>query len=96
MRGLNGKVGIIAGGDSAIRKAVEFAEDSKTEGWQDLEEHKVNDSISVFTVGKFNTFEDAEKRQNELIASGIDEAFGVNDEYIPEVGVDIVLYCCGA
>ncbi len=56
---------------------------------EDLVEHKVNDSISVFTVGKFKSFEEAELRQNELIASGIDEAFGVNDEYIPEVGVDI-------
>ena len=26
-------IGIIAGGDSAIRKSVEFAEDSKTQGW---------------------------------------------------------------
>lgn len=56
---------------------------------EDLVEHKVNDSISVFTVGSFKSFEEAEQRQNELIASGIDEAFGVNDEYIPEVGVDI-------
>ena len=26
-------VGIIAGGDSAIRKAVEFAEDDENQGW---------------------------------------------------------------
>ncbi len=31
-------VGLIAGGDSAIRKAVEFAEDSAGLGWKDLEE----------------------------------------------------------
>ena len=29
-------VGLIAGGDSAIRKAVEGAEDSHTQGWDDL------------------------------------------------------------
>jgi len=29
-------IGIIAGGDSAIRKAVEFAEDDKEQGWKDL------------------------------------------------------------
>ena len=34
-------VGIIAGGDSAIRKAVEFAEDSTDLGWKDLAEHKI-------------------------------------------------------
>ena len=29
-------VGLIAGGDSAIRKAVEFAEDDREQGWKDL------------------------------------------------------------
>ena len=56
---------------------------------EDLVEHKVNDSISVFTLGNFDTFEEAEKRQKELIESGIDEAFGVNSDYIPEVGIDL-------
>lgn len=32
-------IGIIAGGDTAIRKAVEFAEDSTTQAWIDLEKH---------------------------------------------------------
>lgn len=36
-------VGIIAGGDSAIRKAVEFAEDDMEQGWEDLMEFKIND-----------------------------------------------------
>ena len=35
-------VGLIAGGDSAIRKAVEFAEDDKEQGWRDLQEHMIN------------------------------------------------------
>ncbi len=30
-------VGLIAGGDKAIRKAVEFAEDDEEQGWKDLE-----------------------------------------------------------
>jgi N-acetylmuramic acid 6-phosphate etherase len=34
-------VGLIAGGDSAIRKAVEFAEDDNEQGWKDLEEYKI-------------------------------------------------------
>jgi N-acetylmuramic acid 6-phosphate etherase len=40
-------VGIIAGGDQAIRKAVEFAEDDQEQGWQDLNEFSVttNDVI---------------------------------------------------
>ena len=35
-------VGIIAGGDTAIRKAVEFAEDDELQGWKDLEEYQIN------------------------------------------------------
>ncbi|MCB9163781.1 MAG: N-acetylmuramic acid 6-phosphate etherase [Flavobacteriales bacterium] len=34
-------IGLIAGGDSAIRKAVEFAEDDREQGWKDLQEHNV-------------------------------------------------------
>ena len=42
-------VGLIAGGDSAIRKAVEFAEDSKTQGWKDLQMHNI--SVNDVVVG---------------------------------------------
>jgi N-acetylmuramic acid 6-phosphate etherase len=39
----HGKViGLIAGGDKAIRKAVEYAEDDWGQGWKDLEEHLIN------------------------------------------------------
>lgn len=37
-------IGIIAGGDAAIRKAVEFAEDDTAQGWKDLEEYKISSS----------------------------------------------------
>lgn len=36
-------VGLIAGGDAAIRKAVEFAEDSTEQGWADLQQHNINE-----------------------------------------------------
>jgi N-acetylmuramic acid 6-phosphate etherase len=35
-------IGIIAGGDQAIRKAVEHAEDDAEQGWKDLETHQIN------------------------------------------------------
>lgn len=39
----HGKViGIMAGGDSAIRKAVEFAEDNDQQAWKDLEVFSIN------------------------------------------------------
>jgi N-acetylmuramic acid 6-phosphate etherase len=34
-------IGLIAGGDGAIRKAVEFAEDSEEQGWKDLQAHNI-------------------------------------------------------
>ena len=43
-------VGIIAGGDSAIRKAVEFAEDDETQGWIDLEAHSINSNDTVVGI----------------------------------------------
>ncbi len=47
----HGKViGIIAGGDSAIRKAVEFAEDDTAQGWKDLEAFKVNKKDVVIGI----------------------------------------------
>ncbi len=42
-------VAIIAGGDSAIRKAVEFAEDDMNLGWNDLKEFNIN--INDVVVG---------------------------------------------
>ena len=35
-------IGIIAGGDTAIRKAVEFAEDDMEQAWKDLQQYKIN------------------------------------------------------
>ena len=34
-------IGLIAGGDSAIRKAVEFAEDDTAQAWKDLQQHQI-------------------------------------------------------
>lgn len=48
-------VGIIAGGDSAIRKAVEFAEDDENQGWKDLEKHKINKNDSVIGIAASGT-----------------------------------------
>lgn len=43
-------IGLIAGGDSAIRKAVEFAEDSHTQGWIDLQQHNINNKDVVVGI----------------------------------------------
>ena len=52
----HGKViGIIAGGDAAIRKAVEFAEDDLLQGWEDLKSHKINSSDVVIGIAASGT-----------------------------------------
>jgi N-acetylmuramic acid 6-phosphate etherase len=43
-------VGIIAGGDSAIRKAVEFAEDDPNQAWEDLLAHEINENDSLIGI----------------------------------------------
>ena len=43
-------IGLIAGGDAAIRKAVEFAEDDREQGWKDLQEHAVGKDDSVIGI----------------------------------------------
>lgn len=43
-------VGIIAGGDGAIRKAVEFAEDDVNQAWKDLQEHDINHNDFVIGI----------------------------------------------
>lgn len=48
-------VGLIAGGDIAIRKAVEFAEDSKTQGWLDLKAHNVSSNDVVVGIAASGT-----------------------------------------
>ncbi|MGB0892667.1 MAG: N-acetylmuramic acid 6-phosphate etherase [Flavobacteriaceae bacterium] len=48
-------VGLIAGGDYAIRKAVEFAEDSKEQGWLDLQEHNISNNDVVIGIAASGT-----------------------------------------
>ncbi len=48
-------IGLIAGGDSAIRKAVEFAEDSNTQGWKDLQRHQVSEKDVVIGIAASGT-----------------------------------------
>ncbi|MBT8288550.1 MAG: N-acetylmuramic acid 6-phosphate etherase [Bacteroidia bacterium] len=48
-------IGIMAGGDSAIRKAVEFAEDSRIQGWKDLLKFKINSNDVVVGIAASGT-----------------------------------------
>jgi N-acetylmuramic acid 6-phosphate etherase len=48
-------VGIIAGGDAAIRKAVEFAEDDYEGAWRDLQEYAINKNDIVIGIAASGT-----------------------------------------
>ncbi|WP_417785338.1 N-acetylmuramic acid 6-phosphate etherase [Tenacibaculum sp.] len=48
-------IGLIAGGDYAIRKAVEFAEDSTNQGWKDLQEHEISSKDVVVGIAASGT-----------------------------------------
>lgn len=48
-------VGLIAGGDGAIRKAVEFAEDETSGGWNDLQKQSVSSKDVVVGIAASGT-----------------------------------------
>ena len=48
-------IGLIAGGDAAIRKAVEFAEDNADGGWEDLVKHQVSARDIVIGIAASGT-----------------------------------------
>lgn len=47
--------GIIAGGDTAIRKAVEFAEDDREQAWKDLVAQNISDKDVVIGIAASGT-----------------------------------------
>ena len=48
-------VGIIAGGDHALRNAVDNAEDDTKQGWKDLLDHNVNDRDTIIGIAASGT-----------------------------------------
>lgn len=69
-------IGLIAGGDGAIRKAVEFAEDNMVQAWKDLDGYQIGENDVVVGIAASGTtpyvlggIEDAKK--NGLLTAGI-------------------------
>lgn len=59
-------IGIIAGGDSAIRKAVEFAEDNRQQAWIDLSKYAINTNDVLVGIAASGT--------TPYVLGGIDQA----------------------
>lgn len=94
-------VGIIAGGDSAIRKAVEFAEDDIEQGWLDLEGFNINQNDTLVGIAAsgstpyvLGAIEKAKK--NNILTAGIScnpgsqLSLAVDFPITPEVGPEFV------
>ena len=69
-------IGIIAGGDKAIRKSVENAEDDMDQAWKDLMVHNVNELDVVVGIAASGTTPYvlggiAEAKKNGLLTAGI-------------------------
>lgn len=48
-------IGLIAGGDTAIRNSVEYAEDSTTQGWEDLKHFNITNKDVVVGIAASGT-----------------------------------------
>jgi N-acetylmuramic acid 6-phosphate etherase len=67
-------IGIMAGGDKAMRKAVEFAEDNTDLGWEDLQSHNISENDVVIGIAASGTtpyvISALKKCQEENITTG--------------------------
>lgn len=48
-------IGLIAGGDTALRNAVEAAEDDEEHGWNELAEHNINNNDTMIGIAASGT-----------------------------------------
>ncbi|WP_343673047.1 N-acetylmuramic acid 6-phosphate etherase [Chitinophaga sp.] len=64
-------IGLIAGGDAAIRKAVEFAEDDREQGWKDLKAYDITAKDVVVGIAASGTTPYVIGALNQCRAEGI-------------------------
>ncbi len=87
-------VGIIAGGDTAIRKAVENAEDNTEQAWLDLKEHQINSNDVVvgiaasgstpYVIGGINT-----ANENGILTAGITNNPGSKLAQVANIPIEV-------
>ncbi|MFI2744114.1 N-acetylmuramic acid 6-phosphate etherase [Zhouia sp. PK063] len=89
-------IGLIAGGDTAIRKAVENAEDDTEQAWKDLEAYQINDLDTVvgiaasgttpYVLGALNT-----AREKGILTAGITNNPGSPIALAAAIAIEIVV-----
>jgi N-acetylmuramic acid 6-phosphate etherase len=89
-------IGIIAGGDRAIRRSVEYAEDDTQQAWTDLEAHKLTKADTVVGIAASGTtpyvlggVRDA--RENGLLTAGITNNPGSPLALAAEIPIEVAV-----
>ncbi len=87
-------IGLIAGGDTAIRKAVENAEDDKVQAWLDLKVHNINENDVVvgiaasgstpYVIGGLN-----DAKSNGILTAAITNNPGAPIAQIADIPIEI-------
>lgn len=73
---------------ATVGKNVSAMQKAKLNKIEGLVETK-RDTLTVYTLGSFNNFEDAEKKQNELISQGYDEAFAATPKAVEAIAHEL-------
>ncbi|NNF19667.1 MAG: N-acetylmuramic acid 6-phosphate etherase [Flavobacteriaceae bacterium] len=90
----NRVIGLIAGGDGAIRKAVEFAEDNTEQAWKDLQAHQITPLDTVVGIAASGTTPYVlggvkTARENGLLTAGITNNPGSPLAGVVEIPIEI-------
>ena len=89
-------IGIIAGGDTALRNAVENAEDDTVQGWKDLQAFNVNEKDTVIGIAASGTtpyvigaLRDA--REHGCLTAAITSNPDAPVSEVAEIGIEMVV-----
>ncbi|MFK5972280.1 MAG: N-acetylmuramic acid 6-phosphate etherase [Flavobacteriaceae bacterium] len=87
-------IGLIAGGDVAIRKSVEHAEDDSQQAWKDLLLHEINSKDVVVGIAASGTTPYvlgamADAKKNGLLTAGITNNHGSPLAQIADIAIEV-------
>lgn len=87
-------IGLIAGGDSAIRKAVEFAEDDTRQAWLDLKSYDITDKDILVGIAASGTTPYvlggiAEAKKHGILTAGITNNPGSPLAMLSDIPIEI-------
>lgn len=89
-------VGLIAGGDTALRNAVENAEDDEAKGWEELVDHNINSHDTVIGIAASGTTPYVvgavrEAREHGILTGGITSNPGSLLAIAADVPIEVVV-----